>query len=185
MNVLFLNVDGVLNKSTYYERKVDDEGTLLKEIPGTHDRNIITPSGFTGVEDELINNLVKIKENVIDLKIILSSDWKTTLNDDMTPNYEDMYGRDGEYLINKLKSHGIVLDGKTVGSSSGNISSSRRGTEIRDYLSKHPEVTKFVIVDDVEFIDYTNELEDAFVMTDYRKGLDAKTAEKIIEKFMD
>ena len=33
--------------------------------------------------------------------------------------------------------------------------------------------------------DFTDELEDAFVMTDYRKGLDAKTAEKIIEKFMD
>lgn len=185
MNVLFLDVDGVLNKSTDYERKEDDEGSILTKIPGTYDKHIITPSGFTGVEDELIANLAKIQNEVLDLKIVLSSDWKTLFNDDMTPNEDSKYCCDGKYLLNKLSSFGIEIKEKTVGSSSGNISSSRRGEEIREYLKNHPEVDKFVIVDDMQFIDFTDELEDAFVMTDYRKGLDAKTAEKIIEKFMD
>ena len=53
-----------------------------------------------------------------------------------------------------------------------------RGVEIALYLKKHPEITRYAIVDDSA--DMLEEQEDCFFQTTWKDGLTAKIAKQII-----
>lgn len=80
MNVIFLDIDGVLN----------DDFT-----------NEFAPSGCLGVEDTHLAVLQKIIE-LTSAKVVLSSDWR--LDRDDPP-----YNKDFKYLCNRLKQFNIEL----------------------------------------------------------------------------
>ena len=128
-----------------------------------------SPGGYTGVSDELIRNLKKIV-SATGAKIVLSSDWRLV-------RHHLIRSRDYRYLAGKLQTIGnLKISGHT-----DDISWNRRGAEISKYLEDHPEITEFVILDDIPFSDFfTGKLSDHLVLTDSGEGLtDADAAEAV------
>ena len=56
-----------------------------------------------------------------------------------------------------------------------------RGEGIKKYLYYHPEITNWVVIDDIIFDDYDDEISERFVHTDQCYGLTFKQALKTIE----
>ena len=80
-------------------------------------------------------------------------------------------------FVKRLQSvAGLVISDHT-----DDISWSSRGDEVRKYLEDHPDVTGYVILDDIPFTSFeTCNLGDHLVLTSERKGLTAKDAEEAI-----
>ena len=142
MKVIFLDIDGVLNK----------------RFSKTH-----APSGCNGIENALLKRLVKIIEET-GARVVLSSTWKSEID----KNLRYMTG-DGKYMLNKFKYEGkFHLFDKTTDASSCMM----RGTEIDEWLSKRDDVESFVILDDVDFDDFSiYGYGDKLVLTDPKIGL--------------
>ena len=85
-NVIFLDVDGVLN-----DRYTEDR----------------TPCGFIGLEDSMIANLAFIVEKT-GAEIVLTSTWKS----EWKPHMKDCEP-DGAYLSKRLKKHSLRIIDKT------------------------------------------------------------------------
>ena len=123
----------------------------------------LTPDKYTGIDDFLVERLSKIVKE-LDLTIVLTSDWKSDWIEQKI---------DGKYLDDKLAKYGLKILERTYESFS-----SRRGEGIRSYLSKN-KVEAYVIVDDTDFNDFTDELEERFVMTDPMFGLSEENLDEI------
>ena len=143
MNVIFLDVDGVLNggKTDGYSREL--------------------------LGDEYFQRLKRLVETT-NAKVVLSSSWRI--------GYDPESHIPSKTLHDKLKNIGVDLygmtdlikwyDGKT------------RGDEIRAWLVNHPEVDRFVILDDdCDMAEYT---ETNLVRTDTYLGLQDGDVEKAI-----
>ena len=128
-----------------------------------------SPGGYTGVSDALIRNLKKIIDET-GARIVLSSDWRLSKND-------PVHGKDYRYLERKLLyTARLKISGQT-----DDISWSRRGKEIRQYLDEHPEITAYVILDDNPFSDFKKyNLQDHLVLTDWKEGLTEKDVERAV-----
>lgn len=129
MDVIFLDIDGVLN----------DEETYKTERG---------PEGYTGVDEKYIRNLKYLVNNT-GAEIVLSSDWR----DEWHHNGE--HGADMKYLLAKLGKYGLTIKDKTPGHVKGK-GFSGRGREIAEYLNSHPEVENYVILDDNDFFDFAD-----------------------------
>ena len=77
--------------------------------------------------------------------------------------------RNYDYLVKRLQSvAGLVISDHTV-----DISWSSRGDEIRKYLEDHPEITGYVILDDIPFTSFDAcNLGDHLILTSERRGLE-------------
>ena len=145
---------------------------LFLDIDGVLNNDATTeksPDGYTGIDDSLVERLAKVIKE-LELTIVLTSTWKDDWSDKKP---------DGLYLDAKFMAQGLKVTGRTF-----DASSSKRGSGIRDYLSNH-EVESYVIVDDMDFSDFTDELLDHFVMTNPVTGLsdtDIDEIRKIIRK---
>lgn len=157
--VIFLDVDGVLNR--HHERY------------GTREKS---PMGFTGVGQKHLLELRRIVEET-GAYIVLSSDWKDCFyTDECNPMEAD---KDGVYLCKRLAENGLKIVERTDDKSEGNERSTGRGFGIRKYLKAHPEVTEYVILDDVWFFDFTKELVPHFLWLEY--PLTKRSADKAIK----
>lgn len=155
MKVLFLDFDGVLNSAASfgYEERRREKNPELKLGP---------------VNETLCNvctsNFQVILEHFPQLKVVISSSWRTLFTLD--------------WLKDKLASYGIdssrVID-KTPGSDW-----TFRGCEINEWLSKHPEVTTFVVLDDNEIGDGIPDSK--IVKTSWNVGLTLPHALEAIQK---
>jgi len=126
MKVIFLDIDGVLN----------------------HNRTRDRVGGFLGLNPELIRRFNRIIDACPDVKVVVSSTWRYC--------YAAGVYRDFAGLVGLLKSRG--LQGDIIGHTPFPVSAGggwslgssyrSRGNEIRDYLSSHPEVERFVVLDD-------------------------------------
>lgn len=128
MNIVFLDVDGVLNCDTTKEKVADYTGTR-----------------YIGVDDDLVEKLAKII-NATDAEIVLTSSWKTCWdvtmpNDEMEPM--------AKYLVLKLKKQGLHIIDRTIDRDKGD-----RGYGIKRWLKRFPEVERWVVLDDQEYLDY-------------------------------
>ena len=128
MNIVFLDVDGVLNCDTTKEKVTDYTGTQ-----------------YIGVDDVLVEKLAKII-NATDSEIVLTSSWKTCWdvtmpNDEMEPM--------AKYLVLKLKKQGLHIIDRTIDRGKGD-----RGYGIKRWLKRFPEVERWIVLDDQEFLDY-------------------------------
>lgn len=121
------------------------------------------------VSDKKIELLKQLVDKT-DAKIVLSSTWRygwvNPPNED-TPMYEA--------LKKKLESYGIIISDKTpvIG---------YRGTEIDEWLMRHPEVDKFVIFDDNQGLKPHG---NHHIQTSWKYGLlekHIKLAEEILNK---
>ena len=158
--VIFLDVDGVLNRhhERYYTRET-------------------SPQGFIGIGQKHLYWLKYIVDKT-GAYIVLSSDWKDCFEtDDCDPNKVNC--PDGTYLANRLAKAGCRIVERTDDSSVGNERSTGRGFGIRKYLKAHPEVTEYVILDDVWFLDFNRELVPHLLWLEY--PLTRRPAEKAIK----
>lgn len=118
MNVIFLDIDGVLNSTNY-----------MIECNGT----------FDYPENQMDKNAIKRLNKITGItgaKIVVSSTWRL-------------------HFINKpldrlqicMRSYGIT--GEIVGMTNNEHGGpDRRGKQIQDWINEHPELDKFVIIDD-------------------------------------
>ena len=156
--IIFLDVDGVLNRHHWRY------GTKKK-----------SPMGYTGIESKYIAQLKRIVDDT-GAEIVLSSDWQMCFDTDECDS--EKADPDGTYLVQCLKEFGLQILCKSHGKWCKNQRVTGRGGEIRLYLKLHPEVTDYVILDDIEFPDFTNELLDHFVHLEY--PLTKRSADKAI-----
>lgn len=167
MKVLFLDFDGVLNShqsAHFWHNKRDQskwENEMYSAWHGTLREYIaqeFCPIAMSNVE-ELIRRIP-------DLKIVVSSTWRL-----------------GETVESLRK---ILYPSKLIGDAiigtTPRFGGEARGHEIHDWLTKHPEVTKFVIVDDDDDMVH---LSDRLVNTDSWHGFtfrDMVKAQEMLEE---
>lgn len=118
MNVIFLDVDGVLNSSKYME-SLKGIDIKYKELSDFH-----------------LEKLSQIYHRC-DAKIVLASTWKD-LDDISNKNGYDMY----QYLIHSLSKYDMEIFSKTPDDNSD------RPLEIFAWLKNRSDVSNFVILDD-------------------------------------
>jgi hypothetical protein len=121
MNIIFLDIDGVLNSV---------ESTIAYHHLRGHPTTIFSEADRL---DPITIGLLKCLVDATDAKIVISSTWRI--------NYSL------EELIAIFATHeweNAPLIGKTGRGGVGTV----RGDEIQEWLNAHPEVTNYVIVDD-------------------------------------
>lgn len=156
MKVIFLDIDGVLNHEKHYMWLMEtDEPTPLQRV---HPYSEFNPESC-----KILNRII----DETNAKIVLSSTWRL----------------DGiQYMNNIFKHVGIFhkLYGITPSLAHKYDTTLCRGKEIDKWLSEHPEVTKYVIIDDDT--DMEEHQLPFFIKTDpYKDGLNNEVANKVIE----
>lgn len=117
-NVIFLDIDGVLNSMPYANSIVH------------------TPNEHQEINPFNLKKLSKIY-HTFDCNIVLSSTWRTIDVQD-NEDCKNMY----DYLKNMLASEQMIIHDKTP------VTNNNRPLEIKTWLTQHPNVTHFVILDD-------------------------------------
>ena len=148
MNIIFLDIDGVLNCITSKSYCIDDNGRIIK-----------------GIDSDKVKRLAKIVE-VTGAQIVLSSDWKEGWN----KYYTNQKPSHVKYLDNHLYKKGkLIIKDKTPDTNKG---SWFRGEEILMYLRIHSGIDNYVILDDTFYDDFVNkEIEEHLVLTNRKVGL--------------
>lgn len=153
MNVVFLDIDGVLNNAKTQSK---------------------CPSGFTGISNNLLKRLKKIVHTT-NSRIVLTSTWKDCWNKNPLQCDED-----GMYLNRKLKQQGMFVFDKVQDISKTN--SSYRGWSIMKYLNENDWTDNWVVLDDFEFdFETYPEIMNNFVQTNPVVGITNEDVEKAIE----
>lgn len=127
-----------------------------------------TKGGFVFVEESKL----KLLKHIIDVtgaEVVLSSDWRY---DRDVPGWNDHYLE----LRDELLRYGIRFYGFTP-----ELPSEHRGEEIALWLTEHPEVSDFVILDDRTDIKPNK---DHWVQTVMRRGLGTEEADEAVRILM-
>ena len=101
-----------------------------------------SPDGFIGVNHSMIDHLKTVVDQT-GAAVVLTSTWK----DEWSTN-PDERSYDEAYLHKTLQSHGVHIADKTQDNTSD------RGHGIVRYLESHPEIEKWVVIDDDVFFDF-------------------------------
>ena len=133
--------------------------------------------GYIGIDDDKVALLKQIVD-ATDAKLVLSSTWRLGYNKE-GHRLEKM----GEYLKKKLAKQGLSIYDVTP--DFGRMGYPR-GEEILDWLVKHPDVDRYVILDDEEYDFYQigSEITDFWIQTDYysrQGGLQQEHVDRAIE----
>lgn len=155
MKVIFLDFDGVLNSaaSFHYEERFRDRHPELTLGPVNQTLCNVCTSNFQIILDHFP-----------EMKIVISSTWRNLFTLDWLRTHLASYGIDS----------GRVID-RTPGSDWG-----ERGSEIKEWLDAHPEVTKYVVIDDNP-ID-GGILDENIVKTSWNTGLTLEHSLEAIKK---
>lgn len=154
MKVIFLDIDGVLNHEQHYKWLMEtDEPTPLQRV--------YPYSEFNPKSCQLLNDIIK----ETGARIVVSSSWRL----------------DGIHRMNILfKYLGLPNIYDITPSLCERFGSLCRGKEIDKWLSEHPEVDKYVILDDDT--DMLPKQISFFVKTNpYEDGLNVECKDKAIE----
>ena len=131
--------------------------------------------GYVGIDNALVRKLGQIVK-MTDARIILTSTWK----DEFIPGSIVQKDHMAKYLMNKLLRAGLWVTDKTIDKWYN------RGEGIMDYLTMHPEITQWVVIDDQLFTDFYDYIDiiKRLVTTDPALGLtdaDVKEAIQILQ----
>jgi hypothetical protein len=154
VKVIFLDIDGVLNS--------DRSQAAFGHRPWP-----TAPRNWQFFDEAAVRLLARVVEQ-LDARVVLSSSWRADLK---AP--EDLAAL-GERL-------GLPIIGATPFSVPGPwgdaLSCANRGEQIAAWLSAHPKVASWVIVDDVD--DMLLEQKERFVHVDGRVGLSVEDAQRM------
>lgn len=163
MNIVFLDIDGVLNTDNYYDSLV-----LENEICGT--KNIVRDDYGHFFDPTSVRWLKLILEKN-HAKIVITSSWRF-MGLDMMRNMWKERNLPGEiYGITEVMLN-CYKDGIPT-----------RGHEIRDFIHSHPEIDNYVILDDS--YDFLNNQKEHVVIVDTKYGLDITAYQKANQIFLD
>lgn len=161
-NVIFLDIDGVLNSNFWCEnnQKEISNGKLI-------DREKV----------KLLSSLVR----ATNAKIILHSGWRFWLDDNLNPLRVE-----AEILLEIFKAEGLSIDGVTPDLTTEEIRRTKKfslvkAEEILLWISEHKDVKSWVVIDDLDL--HNDEVEKHQIKTDQTIGLtveDLKKAERIL-----
>jgi hypothetical protein len=165
VHVIFLDVDGVLNSEAFLRKREDEHRGLGHTEPASPKRE--TTCTCFQLERQIDRDAVTRLNRLVaatDAKIVISSSWRKLL--------------DPPELHRVIVEHGLVAeiidetpDGyndPAMRATFGHIDRIFRGHEIDLWLSQHPEVDRFVILDDGSDMEmHKNRL----VQTDFHEGL--------------
>ena len=150
MKVIFLDIDGVLNHEKHYK-------WLMETDEPTSLQRVYPYSEFNPTSCKLLNKII----DETDAKIVLSSSWRL----------------DGILKLNNIFKHCGIYHKIFDVTPCLDID---RGKEIDKWLSEHPEVTNYVILDDdTDMEEYQLP---SFIKTNaYNDGLNEEVANKAIK----
>ena len=157
MKVIFLDIDGVLTSR--------DSDSFIFECDSEKYK----------LNDYCLECLKYILDNVENCKIVLSTSWRNYPDNHIMIN---TYGEVYKSLIPQLK---LLFDDYIVGKAP-HSSRNNKYTDISDYLSEHPEVVDFVVLDD----DPTQGLQgfgEQFFKISMYSGLTLEVAKTIVNYF--
>ncbi len=161
MNIIFLDIDGVLNSECFFlTRGRNMKGLKLIEInPKTFEEKIIQRF----IYDINPYNLDILKEiiNETNSKVVVISSWKRL-------KYFDL-------ICDELLKLGLPIIDKTYDNGDN------RGYGIKEYL-KNNKVDEYVILDDEIFEDYDEELLSSLVKTNFKEGLTSNEKDIALKK---
>jgi hypothetical protein len=160
MKILFLDVDGVLN-NTYTFARIH---RAWKESGEPTKVNFGWPLGH--LDETLIANLNPIVEQT-HCNIVLSSSWRVIAK---IPDFREWMAQKGFHYAESI----IDRTRRSVGDDPD-----ARGNEIKDWLTAHPEVTSYVILDD-DCFDIFRVHPNNFVHTNGNDGLTNERAQAAI-----
>jgi len=165
MKVIFLDFDGVLNP-THYMMCL---GRMWKESNG-----LIKSQDDYGhlFFDQNVTQLNRIL-NETNAKIVVSSTWRLS----GAKTILDMFIDRG--MINCANAFYDITPDHAQPQASGLCLSDARGDEIKAWLNEHPEVTKYVIIDDQN--DMLQEQSPYFVRTNHFYGITKSNADLAIQ----
>ena len=161
-NIIFLDIDGVLNNMNYWNE-------CFKRH---HIKGIMSMHCFP-FDPKCLNNLMKLNQELqkqnYNVKIVLSSTWRL--------NQVDI-----EIVNSRLAEYGMRIFATTISLSSGN-----RGLEIKNFLDneKYEKAENFLIIDD-EIKDIQEQFEEKYIIhTDFNTGFDSKKLQQAINKLKE
>lgn len=129
------------------------------------------PSGCVGVEFCKVT-LLKHIVGATGADIVLSSSWKQEFPDG------GFATEDGMYLIEQLAEQFVEIEDITIPGKA----SAYRGGEIKGWLSRHPEVSSWVVLDDEVFCDFDScGITPHLVQTNGCEGITLEDARQAIE----
>jgi hypothetical protein len=163
MNVLFLDIDGVLNSSNWFRVAYETRKASRKKYEDALIADYSNARWELDLSQELVNNLKRIMYKVESLNIVVSSTWR------MHYSVDELKDRLSKLLI--------ISPDRIVGKTPRLFE--HRGQEIQKWLDDHV-VEKFAIVDDDSDMDH---LMDHLFKTKNETGLQRDIADKIIEYF--
>ena len=134
LNVIFLDIDGVLNGYNFWNLLGWDIISKFKsdKLKGWY-RELTEPSG---VHERKVKRLAKIVHNTMNTKVVISSCWRSGLQSN---NLSDSEKR----LLDLFDKYDIeIYDYTPI------LSSRKRENEIMAWLFRNPQVNKFIILDD-------------------------------------
>lgn len=151
MNVIFLDIDGVLNHNEFYNKRLTLDNIQNKPYP----YNNFDPDAIGYLNDIIA---------VTNAKIVISSSWRFDKN-----------------IIKILKNVGVCGDIIGVTPSLEHIYGSLcRGKEIDAYLAKHNNIKNYVILDDDNDME-PHQLEHFVKTNENEDGLNSKCRNLAIE----
>jgi len=162
-NVIFLDIDGVLNSNFWNEN---------------HQREI---SDGTLIDEEKIGILaILVKET--DSLIILHSGWRIWFDTDLTP-----LRKESQRLVDMFTKEGIQIEGITPDLTTEEIRRTKKfslvkAEEILLWVKMHEDISGWVVIDDLDLHNETIEAHQ--VKTDATVGLtveDVEKAKKILQ----
>lgn len=159
-NIIFLDIDGVLNSNFWnaiHQREISD-GTLIDEE-----------------KIELLASLVE-KTNS---KIILHSGWRTWFDPKLKP-----LRKEAAKLIELLDKKGLHIDGSTPDLTTEEIRKTKKfslvkAEEILLWLKTHNDINEWVVLDDLDL--HNAQVEKHQVMPDQTIGLTLADVEKAVK----
>ena len=161
-NVIFLDIDGVLNSNFWNEN---------------HQREI---SDGTLIDEEMIGILATLVKKT-DSLIILHSGWRIWFDTNLKPLREE-----AQRLVDIFNKEGIQIDGVTPDLTTEEIRRTKKfslvkAEEILMWVKMHEDIGGWVVIDDLDL--YNELIEVHQVKTDASVGLtieDVERAEKIL-----
>ncbi len=157
---LFLDIDGVLNS----ERSVAAHGRLTHA--GRVKQDMLMGHKVEPMWDDLAVQLLRVAQESIGFKIVISSTWRKTFSIQDFHAIFDLYGWDTRDII-------VGKTGDEVGC---------RGNQIKAWLNSHAKYPyHYCIIDDDS--DMLEHQEVFFVKTNFRNGLSYECFTRIFEVF--
>ena len=162
MNVIFLDIDGVLNDADFFEEKKINCELLWTEFSKADRLNNIEYI-ILSKKTELDLSKMLLLKNIVDMtdaKIVFVSAWINTRSFLLVEEY--------------FNSLGIPIEGNI------DTATSIRGLGIKKYIAEH-KVNNYIIIDDEIFDTYDDELKEHLIHTNfYNGGLQEEHADEAI-----